>query len=347
MAVVLSEPGRGPKKLHKRGGTGGKILAAILISTVLASGAFLAMGLSGYKDMRDMVLTWTEIANIASTEDPDAPEEYVEMDLTPGSDGSVKIVSAQAPVSSGPDWLYKPINLKALREINDDVSGYIYIPDSNVNYPILKEWEPEEYFYIDHNMYKTRDPYGSIFELSDEERGEPGLDNPITWVFGHHMSSGSMFATLYNYEKADFRDTPVYIYRDDWRAEYEAFGMCYVDMNDSAYAFSDYGRDTPEYEWLLGYLKENDAMKKEGVEWPTKSDDIMILSTCYGRSGTSRRMILLCREARRAMVPEYYDSLEDVKKYGGDDTPVNPSEMPGYVQPDDGITGMDELLGND
>lgn len=340
MAKTISQTGSAPKHAKRRAKP---VFPLFLAAVAAACAVFLALGLSGYKDMRDMVLTWTEIAGVAGTEDPDAPTEYVES-REDGGDGGPIVVSAQAPVGTDPDWLYKPINLKALREINPDVSGYIYIPGTNVDYPILKESVPEEYFYINHNMYKASDQYGSIFELCDEERGEPGIDNPVTWLFGHHMSSGSMFATLYSYEDEAFWDTPVYVYRDDWRAEYQVIGYCYVDKNDSVYAFSDYARGSLEYEWLLGHLRENNAMTAERT-WPDKTGDLMVLSTCYGRAGTSRRMVLLCRELRRAMVPEYYESIKDVEQYGGDGTPMDPSSIDGYEKPDDGVNGMDGLLG--
>lgn len=319
MAVMIS----GPKEAHKKKkmGAGGKALLAAVAAALLSSAVFLALGMSEWKDMKDMVLTWTELAAVAAEDDPDAPDEFVETD----GDGTVTAMSQQASVLKEADYLYKPINLKALREINPDVSGYIYIPNSRVDYPILKEQEPEKYFYINHNMYKAYDQYGSVFELCDEERGLPGLDNPITWLFGHHMNSGAMFATLYNYEKPDFQDTPVYVYRDEYRTEYQAVGYCYLDKNDRAYAFDAYGRGTQEYADLLAYLEENNSMAAER-EWPDQDDDILILSTCYGRAGTSRRMILICVEQRRAMVPEYYERLEDVEQYGGDDTPI---EKPG------------------
>lgn len=335
MAVMISGPKGANTK--KKMGKGGIAVLCASITAVVASAAFLFLGLSEYKDMRDMVLTWTELAEVAAEEDPEAPDEFVETDGT----GTVIAQSRQASLMKETDYLYKPINLKALREINPEVSGYIYIPNSRVDYPILAEQEPEKYFYINHNMYKAYDQYGSIFELCDEERGEPGIDNPITWLFGHHMSSGSMFATLYNFEKPEFYDTPIYVYRDDYRSEYKAIGFCYLDQHDRAYDFDAYARDSQEYADLLAYLKENNSMQAER-EWPEDDSDILIMSTCYGRSGTSRRMILICTEQRRAMVPEYYETLQEVGQYGGDETPIE--------KPSDGsepplIPSMNDAIG--
>lgn len=319
MAVTIAGPKEAPKKKPGRMGMGGKIAAACVAAALLASGTFLVLGLGEYKDMRDMVLTWTELAELAAEEDPEAPPELVE--VVPDGDGGMTATTKQVAAERETDWLYKPVNLKALREINADVTGYIYIPGTKVDYPILKETTPEAYYYINHNMYKAYDQYGSIFELCDEERGLPDKDNPVSWLFGHHMSSGSMFATLYSYEDPDFYDTPVYVYRDDWRAEYQVVGYCHLDMHDQAYAFDAYSRNDGSYEGLLAHLKENNLMQAER-SWPEADDDMLLLSTCYGSAGTRWRMLLVCREVRRAMVPEYYESLQEVEQYGGDETPV-------------------------
>lgn len=340
MAVVISGGGRPPRK--KPLGKGGMLLLAAVLATLIASAVLGLSGLKEYRQMRDMVLKWTEMTEVADEPDPERPDEYYV--ALPDGDGGFSVSSTQAAAAPEGDWLYRSINLRGLQEINADVTGYIYIPGTRVDYPILKEREPEQYFYINHDMQRAYDPYGSIFELCDEERGVPGLDNPIDWLFGHHMSSGAMFATLYSYEKPDFYDTPIYIYREGWRAEYEAFGFCYVDKNDAAYDFAAYGRGTEQYRLLLDHLKENNSMQKD-KGWPDDDDDILIMSTCYGRAGTSRRMILLCREVRRAMVPDYYEHEWEVRQYGGDETPVDGNTIPGRHEEDDGPGGISVSAG--
>ncbi|MCM1297078.1 MAG: class B sortase, partial [Muribaculaceae bacterium] len=240
------------------------------------------------------------------------------------------------------DLLYRAIDLKAVQALNPDVSGYIYIPGIPVDYPILKEAEPGKYYYIDHNIYKKADKYGSIFELCDGERGN---GSAVTWVFGHHMSSGSMFSGLYEYLEPEFAGTMCYVYRDNYRSEYEPFAACLADMNDSVYAFGEYGKGSESYKNLLGHLKTLDRYPAENVEWPDENQDILILSTCYGGAGTRNRLVVLFREVRRAAVPEYYDSLRDVSEYGGDASGVSASEIPGYEGGGAGqLQGMDGLL---
>ena len=53
------------------------------------------------------------------------------------------------------------IDLNALREINPDVVGWIYIPNSYINYPLMQGTDNQ--FYLEHTWEGNANPYGSIF----------------------------------------------------------------------------------------------------------------------------------------------------------------------------------------
>lgn len=314
-----------------------KAIEALLIFAIVCAigggGVLLAAGYDDYSQMRDMKLTWKEIADIADAPDPDAPGEYVEIGAG-GISGGVVLAGLEPTKADTLDLLYRPINIKALREVNPDVSGYIYSPNTAIDYPILKEREPEKYYYLDHNINSEHDRYGSIFELCDEERGEPGISNAVEIVFGHNMASGAMFAGLKNYRSEGFDDNPVYIYRDEYRIEYRAFASCIVNAYDSVYDFDAYSLGSEAYGELLEWIKS-----KNGVGFtsqaPDKDTPIVILSTCNDAHSNIRHIVCLV-ETRRALVPEYYDSLQEVGQYGGDENgiekPAETAPAPDYRQ---------------
>lgn len=325
MAVAITgrggapiEPGSGtrnPVRIGKE--TKFRIAMAVAAGALALCAAFLFNGLREYNEMREMNVEWEEIQGIAAGNGSQL-EAFEIPEFVPVPAGSApeeidfEAVSGQ-PVHVEDDMLYKAIDLPALQELNPYVSGYIHIPGTPIDYPIMKEVTPGDYYYIDHNMYNRPDKYGAIFELSDEERG---ADSPITWIFGHHMSSGSMFSALYNYLQADFASTPVYIYRDGWRSEYVPFGCCIVGMEDGAYDFGSYTKGSDGYAALLSRLSGLNRLATS-EPWAGADEDIVILSTCYGGAGTSNRIIVLCREARKALTPEYYNTLLEARQYGG------------------------------
>lgn len=281
----------------------------IIIISITSCVIFMIKGINDYNEMKHMQLTWTEIQNIADSE-PENPKDIVS-EVIDEEGNKVQVIPENQD-----DDLYRQLNLTGLYNVNNDVSGYIYIPGTKVNYPILKESEPNKYYYLNHNMNLEYDKYGSIFEISDEERGLPELDNAVNVIFGHHMASGAMFTGLYGYYNQETRDEyidkPIYIYRSNVRTEYRVAALCIVKENDIVYDFDAYGRDSENYQILLDHINE---VKVKDIEFnqplPTTSDDMLVLSTCYGRSGTAWRLIVICSEYRKAIVPNDYNTLGD------------------------------------
>lgn len=347
MAVVLTggnTRGRSPRRLWSRFKRIDTLVKFIVFLTVLAAiigGIFLYLGIRDYRAMRDARAEWVEVSDMAVNGEAE-PVNLIEIPV--GSNGTdFSAVSDQA-VYKPDDALYKAIDLKALQVLNPNVSGYIYIPGTVISYPIMREVTPGDYFYIDHDIYNRRDKYGSIFELCDQERG---ADSAVDWIFGHHMASGSMFSGLYDFLDPDFAaDTPVYIYRDGYRSEFRALGCCVVDKTDPVYMFGKYGAGSEAYAGLLEHLRDENKLDA-GTDWFTAGDGLTVLSTCYGGAGTRQRVIVLLKELRRAVTPEYYRQLADVYQYGGSTAPLDPGTLPGgasAVDPDGALTDFDAAL---
>lgn len=322
-----------------------KVGVGIAGAALMGSILFLGMGMRDYGFMKDMQLEWNEVSRIAyGDRGGDVPkhDQFVEV----GTDGEawdgMQAESGQA-VYVPNDMLYKSVDLEALRILNKDVSGFIHIPGIPVDYPILQEQSAGEYYYIDHDIYGNYDRYGSVFELCDEERGE---DSAVTWVFGHHMASGSMFSGLYQYLEQDFKDTPIYVYRDDYRIEYAPVGACVIDMNDSVYEFGAYELGSDVYGQMLDNLAKS-RRTETAAAWPDADTPILVLSTCYGNAGTSKRLIVVATESRMVVTPEYYRSLREVQEYGGDQEGIPESELPegaSGVGEDSVLSGMEDGL---
>lgn len=350
MAVVLSgESTRGsaPRRLwsrFKRIDTLIKFIACLTILAAITGGIFLYLGIRDYRTMRDARAEWVEVSDMA-TNDTIEPVNLIEIPV--GSGGiDFDAVSDQA-VYKPDDVLYKAVDLEALQLLNPNVSGYIYIPGTAISYPIMKEITPGDYFYIDHNIYNKRDKYGSIFEICDQERG---ADSAVNWIFGHHMASGSMFSGLYDFLDPDFAAaTPVYIYREDYRSEFQVLGCCVVDKTDPVYMFGKYDAGSEAYTELLDHLRDENKLRIESG-WFTAGDGLTVLSTCYGGAGTRQRVIVLLKELRRAVTPEYYRQLADVHQYGGSTAPLDPDTLPGGasgVDQDGILTDLDAALTGD
>lgn len=88
------------------------------------------------------------------------------------------------------------IDWKKLKEINEDIIGWIKIKDTNINYPILKD---KNLYYLKHSYNKEYNSNGSIFTMNSK----PFEENK-TIIYGHNMRNGIMFSELGRYLEEQF-----------------------------------------------------------------------------------------------------------------------------------------------
>ena len=91
------------------------------------------------------------------------------------------------------------VDWEALRAINPDVVGWIYMPGTDINYPIAHRAGDDEY-YLYHNFNGASSAqfgaeYGSIM-LSGVNTAD--FSDDVNIVYGHNMNNGTMFAPLSN-----------------------------------------------------------------------------------------------------------------------------------------------------
>ena len=82
---------------------------------------------------------------------------------------------------------------------NEDVVGWIYCADTNINYPVLHGKNNDEY--LRHDYTREYNINGSIFVDAGNEKG---FTDANTIVYGHHMMTGDMFATLEDWAEQDY-----------------------------------------------------------------------------------------------------------------------------------------------
>lgn len=102
------------------------------------------------------------------------------------------------------------IDFDALKKVNEDVVGWIYIPGTNINYVVVQGKTNDTYLRTlisgDYNAN------GTVF--LDSEGTAPGLVDQQTTLYGHHMNDGSMFTQVYDsldQEKFDSIEKVYYI----------------------------------------------------------------------------------------------------------------------------------------
>ena len=92
------------------------------------------------------------------------------------------------------------VDLVSLREQYPDVQGWLTIPDTGIDYPVLQSEQENGEFYLKRNYKKEYDINGSLFLQADCKVSESR--NLI--IYGHNMNSGAMFGNLDQYVSYDY-----------------------------------------------------------------------------------------------------------------------------------------------
>ena len=93
---------------------------------------------------------------------------------------------------------------------NDDFAGWINLPNTKLNYPIVYHPEDVDY-YLHRNFDDEYSAHGCIYVREQCDLQTPS-DN-VT-IYGHNMKDGTMFAPLHGYQDKEFWEDNQYIFLD-------------------------------------------------------------------------------------------------------------------------------------
>ena len=91
---------------------------------------------------------------------------------------------------------YFEVDFDQLRQQNEDVTAWLYLPDSVINYPVLQHGDND--YYLTRQIDGSYNKNGSIFM---DYRNASDFSDRNTIIYGHHMRTGNMFGKLVNFKK--------------------------------------------------------------------------------------------------------------------------------------------------
>lgn len=121
---------------------------------------------------------------------------------TPGLSISDAIYSYDEQGFPAVDWDY-------WKSVNPDIIGWVTVPGTAVNMPIVQAHANESAFYLTHDIYREWNYMGCPY--LDAECESLGLDSRCAMVYGHNSADGSMFADFAAYSDQEFADSHVTI----------------------------------------------------------------------------------------------------------------------------------------
>ena len=225
-----------------------------------------------------------ETPSVEPVEEPESveePEPVVEPEPVTEPEPAVE------PIDPAVSEALKDLDLTALKQVNDQVVGWIYIPGTPISYPLMQGTDNQHY--LKYTWQNTASRLGAIYL---DYRNDPGLGDFHSIIYGHRIDSTTMFSSLRHYEKQSyFEEHPsVYIVTEDGILCYDIYAAAEVD-SAGGHTYRLGLTDAAGQEAYINY-SQKDSVLVTDVR-PEVGDQILTLSTCtsLGSRSTKRWVV--------------------------------------------------------
>ena len=184
------------------------------------------------------------------------------------------------------------VDFDALEAINPDTVGWIYVPGTNINYPVVQG--------DDNTTYLTRlfdgsgNGSGTIF--LDKDGTAPGMVDQQTTLYGHHMNNRTMFYEIddtQRQENFDKIEVAYYVTRDTTYIctplMTSVVEETFVDARQPNFV-----EDESLADYLLAMLDKASASADDANERIAQATRVLTLVTCnWEIAGDNRSVMVL------------------------------------------------------
>lgn len=168
---------------------------------------------------------------------------------------------------------------KAAATESGEVIGWVSIPGTGIDYPVVQTTDNE--YYLTHNYLGEKDVKGAIY--MDFRNDDIGDDRNYI-LYGHKMIDGSMFSDLVYYVQDGSYKRYFYNYNtveyDDYEevTEWKIFSAYVVDLSKEKYYLYTNYNDDEKYQAFIDRAYNRSILDSD-IE-VTLDDEIMTLVTC-------------------------------------------------------------------
>ena len=218
---------------------------------------------------------------------------------------SLSSSSSLKPDSSSNTTMLPSFN--ELYKLNHEVVGWIEIPDSKVNFPVLQTKDND--FYLSHDYMKKYSETGAIFaDYRYKLTSGKMPDNTI--IYGHNTLNGTFFGALHQYKKLDYiKLHPVINFSTLYNeSKYKIFACFFANVDgaqDKGVVFDYHNRilfndETAFKSFYDEVMKRSYYNTDVDVKY---GDELITLSTC-SLEIKNARFVIVARKLRDGESPE-------------------------------------------
>lgn len=191
----------------------------------------------------------------------------------------------------------KMLQVEELKKENEDIIGWLEIPNSNINFPVVQGTDNQ--YYMTHTYKKENSKDGSIF-LDKDYNWNPPSSNLL--LYGHNNKNGNMFQGLLEYkEESYYKEHPTIKFTTvNEDSEYEILSVFlsrvyYKNENDVfRYYYFINAENEEQYNY---YIEESKKVSLYDTGKTAKyGEQLLTLSTCEYSQEDGRFVIVAKRK---------------------------------------------------
>ena len=259
------------------------VLSVVLVVVIVACGLWL-----GYYavDSQHQKQTYQTLAEDFLLEEPESSLSLAENDSPEQSSTTQETVVTLTTAPPRHD-------LAALQSENPDCVGWLTIPDTSVDYPIV--WTPNDpEHYLRRDFYDSYASGGTPFL---DGRNKPQAEGQNLIVYGHNMLDGSMFKPVLQYFTPNFQVTheDIYLELNGAQYHYQVLAALETNTRSPVYTYTDLNNTAEMEDFRAALLEET------SLDAIPQAEGYLTLSTCNTQGGDSRVLVIaaLVEEVQR------------------------------------------------
>lgn len=197
------------------------------------------------------------------------------------------IITEEVPVVIDVEKPSVEVDFDALQAINRQGVAWISSNDGSIHYPVMQGTDND--YYLNHLPDGTVNRNGSIFM---DFRNSADFSDKNTFIYGHNMLDGAMFASLSRYSEAGYyeKHPSLLLVTPERTYSLLVFAGCVVPGNSDVYQLT-YGDEAD----FAAYVERVRAMSEFSTQVEVgENDRIVTLSTC-AYNYEDARYVLFCR----------------------------------------------------
>ena len=257
------------------------ILLVVFIITFLVSGGYLGLY---YYNIHKAQQSFDSLKGMIK----DEAEGADTLSATDGTDTGIKYVEINGVMVQE--------KFADLYTKNNDFIGWLTIPGTEIDYPVMHTPGDEEY-YLHKDFNREKSSSGTLFLAAKSDAISPS-DNVV--IYGHNMKAGTMFHDLLKYETQDYYSKHKTFRFDTIQGNYEyeviAAFRTQIKNDDNTFKYYEFinaaGKEA--FDEYVSKVKSMTPFKIE--ETAEYGDKLVTLSTCAYHANEGRYVVVAKRK---------------------------------------------------